>query len=149
MLDKDVRHQLEAMGIDAAHYRLVVLLPLVEVAWADGKVQAAERALIQQLAERVGIAADGPGRALLERWLTEKPSAFYLSRGRKLLGQLAGHPEFEEIGLHSLEEVVGYCRDLASAAGGLFGVIGNKVDPAEEAAIAEIARVLHVGQASR
>jgi uncharacterized membrane protein YebE (DUF533 family) len=54
-------------------YRLVMLLPLVYVAWADGKIQTQERKLILGIAEDRGLLEHG-GRETLEYWLSVPPS---------------------------------------------------------------------------
>jgi uncharacterized membrane protein YebE (DUF533 family) len=53
-------------------YRVIMLMPLVYVAWADGKIQSQERKLIMSIAEERGLLDDG-GRGCLERWLTHAP----------------------------------------------------------------------------
>jgi hypothetical protein len=146
--DDEIRAELSQLGIAAEHYRVVALLPLVQVAWADGRIQTAERDLILQIADR-SSQLDPAARSLLQKWLDERPSEFYLSRGKKLLAVLAARAHFKDVSVDTLEEVVAYCQGVASAAGGLFGFFGNKVDDAEQRAIEDIARALHVeGKAS-
>jgi len=41
---------LAELKIPRENYRLVMMLPMVYVAWADGRIQAAERKLILQIA---------------------------------------------------------------------------------------------------
>lgn len=53
-------------------YRLVTLLPLVHVAWADGKIQREERKLILQIAADRGF-LENAGRETLEHWLSVAP----------------------------------------------------------------------------
>jgi hypothetical protein len=45
---------LDELGVDRDNFRVLALLPLVYVAWADGKVQSAERSLIHRLAKLNG-----------------------------------------------------------------------------------------------
>ncbi|MCP4870297.1 MAG: TerB family tellurite resistance protein [Proteobacteria bacterium] len=50
-----------------------LLLPLVFVAWADGRIQPHERHLIQQIA-RDSEFLPGQTREVLRRWLTDRPT---------------------------------------------------------------------------
>ena len=44
----DIKRDLVALGIDPEDYRVLKLLPLVYVAWADGKMESVERSRIVQ-----------------------------------------------------------------------------------------------------
>ena len=47
--DEELTAALTRLGLDATNWRAVSLLPLVEVAWADGRIQVAERKLLTQV----------------------------------------------------------------------------------------------------
>ena len=64
---------LAELKIPREAYRIVALLPLVYVAWADGKLHKRERSLIIDIARKQGLLEHG-GDATLERWLSEPPS---------------------------------------------------------------------------
>lgn len=134
MLDPDLRAKMRSLGIDARTWRAVAVLPLVEVAWADGRVQTAERRHILQLASRSG-ALEGDGRLVVEGWLTHAPSAGYFRRGREVLRGLQERlaDEGTELG-----DILDACEAVAKAAGGLFGVFGS-IEPVERNVLAEIA----------
>jgi uncharacterized membrane protein YebE (DUF533 family) len=58
------------------------VVPLVEVAWADGALNAKER---RAIVERAAIAPDSTEGALLEVWLDRRivgPTPSFSSRGR-------------------------------------------------------------------
>ena len=141
MQDDALRARLRSLGIDARTWRAVALLPLVEVAWADGRVQAKERDRILSLAEASG-ALQGDGRLLVESWLGHPPSAGYFRRGREVLRGLQS--QLEADGVH-LDDILDGCTAVAKAAGGLFGVLGG-VDAVERAVLADIADALPRGQ---
>ena len=46
MTDSHIRESLKALGMDRTSFRALPLLPLIQVAWADGEVQEEERNLI-------------------------------------------------------------------------------------------------------
>ena len=143
MNDEQLIGELRFLGVDKDSHRVVALLPLVQVAWADGTVQKAESDLIQQIASRNGM-LHGDGGRILQSWLTHAPTDDYLRRGRRCLVTLASRSDsglgadFER---GMLDDIVGFCERVASAAGGLFGILWS-VDARERAAIEEIASAL-------
>lgn len=137
MDDTQLLQQLRSLGIDADTWQVVTLLPLVEVAWADGRVQDAERARIVRLAA-ASEAFAGDGRLVLEGWLSYRPSPAYFARGRAVLRALLDRPEARTLPLGNLYEA---CIGVAEAAGGLFGVVAT-IDAKERALLAEMAREL-------
>ncbi|MBW1880367.1 MAG: hypothetical protein JRJ84_18575 [Deltaproteobacteria bacterium] len=143
MNDDQMRQELAFLGIEAESYGLVALLPLVRVAWADGSVQEAERRLITDIATKRGLLEEG-GIETLEGWLKEPPSAYYLKRARKVLGELVNRTSGpgSEVDLKTLDETIAFCEGVARSAGGLFGVGSVKKD--ERLAIEEIVKALGV-----
>jgi hypothetical protein len=130
-------------------YRLVTLLPLVHVAWADGRIQPAERKLIVGIAEDRGLLAGG-GRETLEHWLTVPPNTDQLRKDLRFLNVLAHErggiaDEFDE---DSLQLLLALCQDVADAAGGLLGLVPARRD-AELSALKEIAAALDINDAKR
>ena len=144
MLDPDLTKQLESIGLAPADARLVALLPLVQVAWADGAVQAEERALIVDIAKKRGLVTE-TSTAVLEKWLTSEPSRYVHQTGRKIIAGLVARRKEELPNLEgaSPAEVVAWCEGVALAAGGFLG-FGNKIAGTEKTAIAEIADALRV-----
>ena len=69
-------------------YRVVSLLPLVYVAWADGKLQKSERDVILRIARENGLLDHG-GEDALSRWLSEPPSKQQLRSDLAALNELA------------------------------------------------------------
>lgn len=146
MTDQELIDELRHLGIDRQSHKVVALLPLVQVAWADGTVQRAEAELIRSLATEHGM-EEGDGARILETWLTEAPTRDFVNRGRRCLVELArrdGADLGEELQPETLEQVVELCEQVARAAGGLFGILWT-VDERERAAIEQIARALRAG----
>lgn len=104
-------------------YRVVVLLPLVYVAWADGKVQSAERALILQIAREQGLLDHG-GEKALARWLDERPASSQLKADLAVLNELSRREDSvaRNYGADDLQMLLAWCQDVADAAGGLLGL---------------------------
>lgn len=145
MIDADLAKHLESIGLTGETARLVALLPLVQVAWADGAVQPEEKSLILEIAKKRSF-ADDAGIAVIERWLTTEPSRFVYATGRKVVGiLLARKPtQLPNLDQATPADVIAWCEGVSEVAGGFFG--WNKVHSAETAAIAEIAEALKVKQ---
>ncbi len=129
------------LGIDEMNYKALPLLPLVQVAWADGEIQAEERTLILSLAEDTwGLNDDG--KMLLNNWLHYRPSEAYMQRGQQAMVSLAGRERGMKIDPGELGNVIFFARDVARAAGGLFGF--GSISRSESAALAQIAEALKI-----
>lgn len=139
MTDVELGEALKALGMDAASWRALPLLPLVQVAWADGRMQDPERELILRLADERWRIED-EGRRLLRNWLHHPPTAAYAKKGQGVLLALCdrGGPVDHDM----LADVVELAKEVAKAAGGFFGF--GAVGSVEAEAIEEIASALHV-----
>jgi hypothetical protein len=138
---------LAELKIPKEAYRLVTLLPLVHVAWADGKVQREERTLIMRIASERGLLENG-GRETLEHWLTVPPGAAKLKRDLEILNELGrGRGAIsEEFDADSLQLLLSWCQDVADAAGGLLGLVPARREP-ELVALKTIAAALDIRSA--
>ncbi len=142
MDDHEITEALAALGIHVGSWRLVALLPLVQVAWADGQVSYPERALIVEVAKRHRL-ADEDGLKQLEAWLTEAPSAFFQGQARKVLAALLVRNGWRGEALDVEHDLLAWCEGVADASGGLFGLF-NRTDPKEREAMETIARALRI-----
>ena len=70
-----VLRKLIEMNVQLDVLATLSIIPLVEMAWADGKVEAEEREAVLKGAESSGILKSEPGYGLLEQWLGQKPPA--------------------------------------------------------------------------
>jgi hypothetical protein len=97
------------------------LVPLVEVAWADGEIQPKERDAILKAAIERGVAEGSPTHSLLKNWLQTPPNP-------KLLETWKGYIEELMVSLgdrtraHMKSGIMGRARSIAEAAGGFLGV---------------------------
>lgn len=143
MTDAELGDALKALGMDPASWRSLPLLPLVQVAWADGEVQEAERDLILRLAEE-RFNLEDEGRRMLRNWLSHKPSQAYVHRGQEVLLCLIRRAEGFD-GNDALADVIDFAKDVARAAGGYFGF--GAISPEEAEAIDAIAVALDIPHA--
>lgn len=139
MTDDELIRELDHLGIRGDHVRLVAMIPLLQVAWADGQIQKPERRHILKHAEAFGV-HDEYSQGLLESWLTDEPSPAFFARGRRLLVTLAGRHRGlgSDFPPNTITQIESLCLEVAQAAGGLFNRVFT-VTPEERTALAQIA----------
>ncbi len=134
---------LKELGINQDNYGVLALLPLVLVAWSDGKVQKAEKVRVLEIAHENGFLVGGED--VLKGWLDREPTRAYYDTGFEVLIELARRERGVGTGLNadSLQELLDLSMDVAKAAGGLFGKAFTVCD-AERAAMNSLAGTLSV-----
>lgn len=144
--DDAILTDLQELGFTRETVGLLHLVPLVQVAWADGAVQHNEREQITKIARLRGIAEGSQSDTELDAMLKTRPSEEFFERAMRVVrAMLKTLPAVEEE--DSRRDLVAYCINIASASGGILG-IGNKVSDAEKAAITSIARELETRRES-
>ena len=133
--DHKVLTELIDCGVRAESLNLLTLVPMVHVAWANGRIEEEERAAILEAAATVGVRADSPGFVLLNGWLCCRPHRTLIRTWKDYVVAIRRFlsPEAYQV-LRS--STVNRARFVAEAAGGLMGFL--KVSRAEEAAIQEL-----------
>jgi len=111
------------------------LVPLVEVAWADGEIQAKERAAIMRAAEERGVTPGSVNHQLLENWLRQQPEPKLLEVWRHYTKRLlqALDPAERDV---MQQRALGNARTVAEAAGGFLGL--GSISAAEKAVLEDL-----------
>lgn len=130
------------LGIKPSDYRVLKLLPLIYVAWADGKMEPVERERIHSFAARHYDLSAG-AMAVLERWLQKAPNHEYIEEGLKDIYRLALAEDDIEIDFSELPALLSYAEGIARSTARALDQ-PSAVTPAEESALEEIARALHI-----
>ena len=97
------------------------LVPLVEVAWADGEIQPKERDAILKAAIERGVEEGSPTHTLLKNWLQTPPNPLLLETWRGYIQELMGSLG-DRTRDHMKISVLGRARAIAEAAGGFLGI---------------------------
>jgi hypothetical protein len=137
--DTDSLKDLEALGFIPETVVLLPLVPVLQVAWAEGGVSSAERELIVKLARSRGIAGGSQADLQLQEWLDHRPSEETFRKATRLIAAMLDHPEGTEIQF-SATDLLKYCEQIAHASGGIFGF--GSVSADEKAALERIAAEL-------
>jgi hypothetical protein len=113
---------LQAAGFSPDNLGLLHLIPLVEVAWAEGEVTPRERELVLALAARRGISPDSQGYRQLTGWLDTCPDADFFETAYQAIRAMMAQqdPDAREATEHDLIE---WATRIAEATGGILGIV--------------------------
>jgi hypothetical protein len=134
--DPAVLAQFEALGFTADTVSLLPLVPLLQVAWAEGGVSDAERALIEKAASGRGIEPGTVAGAQLKAWLDQRPSGELFQNAASLVAAMLDTPAS---GM-SAADLVTAAESIAAASGGFLGI--HKVSAEEKQVLADLSAAL-------
>jgi hypothetical protein len=138
--DPELVRQLADAGFDAETFRVLYLVPLVQIAWSDGAVSQRESEQVLNVASLHGIGVGSAAYERLAAWLAERPSdEFFHTCLRGIKAMLRHRPAAEAQALS--QDLVWYCTRIASASGGFLG-LGPRVSREEETLLTRLAAEL-------
>jgi len=138
---EDIANEALELGFDAETARVLPLVPMIEVAWADGTVSTAEESTVLDLAVQRGIERSTASYEFLQRLMAEQPSDLFFERvNRVIVAMVASDPDSWMT--KTLPELA---LEVAEASGGFFG-LGDKVASEERELIEKLAEQLDVAQ---
>ena len=128
---EDVAEEALSLGFDAETSRILHLIPLIHVAWADGSVSRAERTAVLEAAAKRGLDPKDEAYAFLEELLDRKPTDLFFERANHVIVKLLEHHGEEA------DDILAQLDIVAKASGGFFG-LKNSISDEEETLIAEL-----------
>jgi hypothetical protein len=138
--DATVLAQLMALDLSSETLAALSLVPLVEVAWADGRLDTKEKSALLAAAEQAGLSKGSASHQLLEEWLRERPSPKLLETWKAYVAVLSN--TLNDQAKHALkQDLLGRARLVAEAAGGFLG-LGRRISSAEQAVLTELEQAL-------
>lgn len=137
-----LKKSLEHLGIPLDDYRVLKLLPLIYVAWADGKMENVKIERIHYFASRE-YELSAAGITVLNGWLTKRPSHTYISEGLHDILLLAQASDDMEVDFSELPALLSYAEGIARSTAVALDHPGA-VSVAADKALEEIARELHI-----
>ena len=135
--DEEILQDLQALGYTPETVMLLHLVPLLQMAWAEGSVSDRERELILEAARSRGIDKDSAADRQLAAWLDNRPSEELFDKTLRAIGAIlqsqpsAAHDASEQ-------DLVARLTAIASASGGILGF--GKVSPQEQEVLARITK---------
>lgn len=134
--DDAVLTHLDELGIQCDTLAALALVPVVEVAWADGKLDDDERSAVLDAAHEVGIQVGTPAAALLQNWLAVEPGHDTRAAWKEYVAALCKTMD-EEKKRKFREGLLARSRAVAEASGGFVG-LGSKISGDEKAVLDEL-----------
>ena len=132
--DPELSRELAELGFTPETVKLLPVIPVLEMAWAEGEVTAAERKMVVDVARGRGIEAGSPADSQLAEWLDRRPDDSVFRRAGRLINALVESGGRFQI---TPDDIIKYCEAIADASGGLFGI--RRVSSEERATLSRIA----------
>ena len=132
--DPELSRELAELGFTPETVKLLPLIPVLEMAWAEGEVTAAERKMVVDAARGRGIEAGGTADRQLAEWLDRRPDdSVFRNAGRMISALIESGGRFDI----TPDDIIKDCEAIADASGGLFGI--RRVSSEERATLSRIA----------
>ncbi len=138
--DQSVLQTLQELGYTRDTVTLLPLVPLVQVAWADGELSLRESERIRELALIRGLGEGTPAFDLLETWLRHRPSDEFFLRTLRVIRNLLSVLRPEELGTVK-QDLISCCTHIAKGSGAILG-LGNEIGSIERKLLEDIAMAL-------
>ncbi len=135
--DETALKHLVDLGVHPDLLATLTLVPLVEVAWADGEIHEAEKTAILESASGVGMAPSSIDYVLLQQWLAQRPPKKMLDAWIHYIDGLKKALAREEVALIK-DQFMNRARRVAEASGGFLNLI-SKISRAEQAMLDKLA----------
>lgn len=133
-------NRLVALGLGPETALAVTLIPLVFVAWADGKLDDREREAVLEAARERGVTADRIARQLLKDSLAHKPDPRLLSLWKAYVSRLWGCFTADER-WRMRSNLLRAAREVAESAGGILGLT-SKISAEERRVLGDLEKFL-------
>lgn len=132
--DPALLEELEGLGFTPDTIALLPLVPVIQVAWAEGGVSTAERTMIIDLARSRGITQGTAADQVLAEWLDRRPAEETFRKAGRLIAAMLDRPAgAQDV---SVDDLIKQCEQIAAASGGIFGI--GKVSAEERAVLEQI-----------
>jgi hypothetical protein len=128
--DPEVIRELQALGFTPDTVKLLPLVPVIRVAWAEGGITAVERRAIVKLARARGIDEGSAADQQLTDWLAKCPPEDVFTRAIRLIAAILDSPAQTQVGV-TADDIIKECETIASASGGIFGIRSISIDERE------------------
>ncbi len=128
--DDEVLQEIIALDMNVATLNALSLIPLIEVAWADGQMDPNERKAILKAAQENNIEKGSDNYNLLSDWLDKKPENRLFEVWEEYIGAFCVDMKSDSRSCLQVG-IIEKARKVADAAGGFMGLT-SKVSKAEE-----------------
>jgi hypothetical protein len=139
----DLLRRVQGLGINMGTGPALLLAPLVQVAWAEGKVTEKERETVLRIAASRGVEPGSLAQALLLEWLEHRPADAVFQTAIEVIKAGLSHlpPKERE---ERIASIVQACQEVSEASGGIAKAlgVGSGVSTGEKSALDAVAAAL-------
>lgn len=128
--DEAVLETLADLKLGGAATLVMSLFPVIEVAWADGKIDEKERAAIMEASKSIGLEPESAAAEYLSKWLEEKPEQSWHKLWADYVKALVAKMKPDDRAMLKAT-VLGRATTIAEVSGGFLG-IAYRVSGAEK-----------------
>ena len=133
--DHRILDKLLALKVRPEIAAALAVVPLIEVAWADGKVDPKEREAVLARLVEAGVARGGIEHEIVESWLGRRPKPALIKAWEHYVqGLCRSMTEAEREAFR--DELFKGVKAVAEASGGFAGI--RRISPSEQDAIAKL-----------
>lgn len=133
--DDAVLGALVELNIGPETLTALTLVPLIQVAWADGSLDAKERAAVLDAAHESGLAVGSSSHQILDNWLATPPAAVVFTAWQEYTRSICG--KLAPAARDSLKQtILNRARAIASTTGGVLGI--GKISATEQAVLTQV-----------
>src|SRR5687768_15976736 len=118
--DEEVLSDLQALGYTPETVMMLYLVPVIQIAWAEGGVSQKERDLIVKAARSRGITEGTPCDQQLHLWLSTRPSDEMFEKSLRAIRTLL-QAQPADARDASEKDLLSLATAIASASGGIVG----------------------------
>jgi hypothetical protein len=118
--DEEVLSDLQALGYTPETVMMLYLVPVIQIAWAEGGVSQKERDLIIKAARSRGITEGTPCDQQLNLWLSTRPSDEMFEKSLRAIRTLLQAQPVDARDA-SEKDLLSLATAIASASGGIVG----------------------------
>lgn len=137
-----MRASLKHLKLDDSNYKVLKLLPLVYVAWANGRISPAQEERLVSLAHD-HFEIGKRGEELLRNWIAKRPTTEYIQEGLHDILLLAYAPDEWGFEVDELQGLLTHAEEIARLSAGALGSPSD-VGQKEQQALHELAAELGV-----
>lgn len=137
-----LRASMRHLGLNDSNYKVLKLLPLVYVAWANGRMEPEQEERIVLLAHnhfKVGY----EGEQLLRKWIKKRPTAEYFKEGLHDIFLLSMAPDEWGFDVDELQGLLAHAEAIGRSCAEAMDA-PSALDPQERQALRDLAVELGV-----
>jgi hypothetical protein len=144
--DENVLQSLVKLNIRPETVASLALVPLIEVAWANGSIGPKEKNAVLSAANKFGWSNKSIDYELLECWLEHKPGPSLLKAWAYYTGYVCARMNPDEIERLNAE-IISHAKEVAEAGGGVLGM--GKISAREKEILGIIQEAFAIGKGGK